>query len=387
MIKVGIVVQRYGNNVLGGAETLAKDVAEKLNGSGFDVTVFTTAAKDYITWKDEFEVGESILKGVLIRRYSVFKERNINNFNKLSDKFFHQDNNNRDEDEWIREQGPYTPDLIAGLKKNQKDIDVFIFFTYLYYTTVEGLKAVTKPAVLFPTAHDELPIHMELMKEVFKRPDSIFFLTGAEKKFIEEKFNPSNKLKLIRTGVSFSEKKKGVFRNRYAQYFPYILYAGRIEAGKGLNTVFNAFKKIRKNNLVDLILIGKKLMDIPQIDGIKYLGYISEEEKLDAFNNAVLSVQPSPYESLSFTTLESFSQKTPVLVNKRSEVLLEHVNLSGGGLCYECEEEFLENFEQIYNNPKKNREMGNKGYDYLISNFTWDIVTEKIKNALEELVR
>lgn len=387
MIRVGIVVQRYGKDVLGGAETLAKNVAEKLNNSGFDVTVFTTAAKDYITWKDEFKIGESILKGVLIKRYSVAKERNIQEFNKLSDIFFHPETKKRDEDEWIREQGPYSPDLVSGLQENQKDIDVFIFFTYLYYTTVEGLKAVTKPAVLFPTAHDELPIHMDLMKDVFMRPDSIFFLTGAEMEFIKKKFDPPKKMELIRTGVSFSENvRKGLFRNKYSQYFPYILYAGRIEAGKGLETVFNSFREIKKNTLIDLVLIGKKLMDIPDIDGIKYLGYISEEEKLDAFKDAVLSIQPSPYESLSFTTLESFSQRTPVLVNRKSEVLLEHVELSGGGLCYDNEEQFLENFEKIHKNPKLKKNMGNKGYNYLISNFSWEIVMEKIDKSLRALV-
>lgn len=249
------------------------------------------------------------------------------------------------------------------------------------------MKVIEKPAVLFPTAHDELPIHMNIMKDVFQRPDSIFFLTGAEMEFVQKKFNPQKGKELIRTGVSISnEFKRGLFRSKFAQFFPYILYAGRIEAGKGLETVFNAFKEIRKNKLLDLVLIGKKLMDIPNYDGIKYLGYISEEEKLDAFADAILSIQPSPYESLSFTTLESFSQKTPVLVNRVSEVLFEHVNLSGGGLSYENEEQFIKNFEKMYNNKKLRREMGDNGYKYLISNFEWHIVINKIENALKKLV-
>ncbi len=388
MMKVGIIVQRYGKDVLGGAETLAKNVAEKLSESGFVVTVFTTAAKDYITWKDEFKTGESILKGVLIKRYSVKQERNIEEFNRFSEKFFQTEIKDRDEERWIREQGPYSPDLIEGLKDSEKDIDVFIFFTYLYYTTVEGLKAVSKPAVLFPTAHDELPIHMSLMQDVFKRPDSIFFLTGAEMNFIRQKFNPRKGMDLIRTGVSFSESiKRGLFRNNYTQYFPYILYAGRIEAGKGLETVFNAFREIRKTRLVDLVLIGKKLMDIPDVEGIKYLGYISEEEKLDAFREAILSVQPSPYESLSFTTLESFSQKTPVLVNRKSEVLYEHTLLSKGGLSYENEQELIDGFETIYEDKKLKKKMGIDGYKYLMANFTWDVVVDNIKKSLDRLVK
>ncbi|MCP5050765.1 MAG: glycosyltransferase family 4 protein, partial [bacterium] len=164
MLKIGVVVQRYGKDVVGGAETLARDVAERLNASGCDVTVFTTTASDYITWKPDFPAGDSILKGVSIKRFDVDRERDIESFNRFSDEFFPQSPEERDEERWIREQGPYVPALVEGIKEAQHRIDVFLFFTYLYYTTIEGLKALgrDKPAVLFPTAHDELPIYMKL---------------------------------------------------------------------------------------------------------------------------------------------------------------------------------------------------------------------------------
>ena len=206
MIKLGIVVQRYGKEVLGGAETLARDVAERLNSSGFDVTVFTTTAKDYVTWKNHYEPGESILKGVIVKRFEVKKERNINDFNKYSDAFFTQDLDERDESEWFIRQGPYTPDLIDALKKEQDWFDIFIFFTYLYFPTIEGIKVINKPVVLFPTAHDEPPIYLNAMKRVFRIPDALCFLTGAEMNFVKELYNPQNILRLIRTGVEMKEE-------------------------------------------------------------------------------------------------------------------------------------------------------------------------------------
>lgn len=90
MIKVGVVVQRYGEDVVGGAETLARDVSERLNASGFDVTVFTTTATDYITWDNNYNEGESILKGVMIKRFNVDQKRDIEKFNNISVKFFDQ---------------------------------------------------------------------------------------------------------------------------------------------------------------------------------------------------------------------------------------------------------------------------------------------------------
>ena len=116
---------------------------------------------------------------------------------------------------------------------------------------------------------------------------------------------------------------------------------------------------------MDLVLIGKKLMDIPAIQGLKYLGYVSEAEKLAAFKGAVLSLQPSPLESLSITTLESFSVQTPVLVNRRCPALLEHVEASGAGLAYDSQEEFLEGFRQMYRRPGLRRKMGEKGLEYV----------------------
>ena len=57
MISIGIVVQRYGNDVIGGAETLARNVAERMLRQGFRVTVFTTCARDYLTWRNEYAAG------------------------------------------------------------------------------------------------------------------------------------------------------------------------------------------------------------------------------------------------------------------------------------------------------------------------------------------
>lgn len=389
MIRVGIVVQRYGKEVVGGAETLARDVAERLNTSGFDVTVFTTTARDYITWKNQYQPGEFILKGVNIKRFNVEKERDIESFNKFSDVFFSQKPPERNETGWIEEQGPYSPDLIAGIRRAQPGIDIFLFFTYLYYPTVAGLKALDedKPAVLFPTAHDEPPIYLNLMKEVFKRPGALFFLTAAEMDFVKKKFNPADRMALIRTGTEIVETiDEHLFKRNYLQYAPYMLYAGRIEKGKGLEPAFEAYREIRKRRLIDFVLMGKKLMDIPEIGGLKYVGFVTEEEKLSAFKGAVLSLQPSPLESLSITTLESFSQKTPVLVNKQSPVLCEHIEMSGGGLAYENTEELIHHFYSLYDQRRMAKKMGIKGYNYVEKYYSWEVVMDKIKSELQSII-
>jgi glycosyltransferase involved in cell wall biosynthesis len=387
MISIGVEVQRYGSDVIGGAETLARNVAERLLRQGFRVTVFTTCARDYLSWRNEYSAGESILKGVRIKRFPVSRERAIGDFNRFSVEFFSAAAADRDEKKWFAEQGPFCPDLIQALAAAQKDIDLFFFFTYLYFPTVEGIKAVSKPVILFPTAHDEPPIHLRAMVEVFHRPRALFFLTQAEMDLVSRLFAPPGRMRLVRTGLDIrSDIDDKSFRRRYLLIAPYLLYAGRIEKGKGLEAVFDYYSALKNEAYVDLVLIGKKLMDIPASQGLKYLGYVSESDKLAAFKGAVLSLQPSPLESLSITTLESFSMQTPVLVNRRCPVLLEHVEASGAGLAYDNEEEFLAGFRQVYRRPGLRRKMGEKGLEYVQRFYSWDSVLREIQAGISEIL-
>ena len=49
MKKIGIIIQRYGKNVNGGAEVHARMIAEQLMNK-YDVTILTSCAQDYISW-------------------------------------------------------------------------------------------------------------------------------------------------------------------------------------------------------------------------------------------------------------------------------------------------------------------------------------------------
>ncbi len=395
MIRIGVVVQRYGSEVIGGAEALARNVAERLRRQGFRVTVFTTCARDYLTWRNEYPAGESILRGVTIRRFPVARERDITAFNRFSDVFFAvpprvdgaTPPDARDESRWIAEQGPLCPDLLQALVAAEKEIDLFFFFTYLYYPTVEGLRAVRKPAILFPTAHDEPPIYLAAMGEVFRRPRALFFLTRAEMGLVQRLFEPPGRMRLARTGLDIrSGVDEKSFRRRFLLVAPYLLYAGRIERGKGLEALLEHYRALKGETYVDLVLIGKKLMDLPPVQGLKYLGFVSEDEKLAAFKGAVLSVQPSPLESLSITTLESFSVRTPVLVNRDCPALLEHVQASGGGLAYGSQEEFLAGFRQVYRRPALRKKMGEKGLEYVKRYYSWESVMREIEAGIAEVL-
>ena len=265
-MKIAFVIQRYGKEVMGGSELHCRQIAERLVDRGFDATVYTTTAKDYITWKNEYPPGETILNGVRIKRYGVDKERDIESFNKYSDWIFFHDHTADDEIEWLKQQGPYCPALIETLEKEAEEHDLFIFFTYLYFNTYWGLKKVKGKKTLVPTAHDEPPLYLGIMKEVFSSPHAFMFNTEAEKEMLSRLFSFEGKYQdIVGVGVDVPKipEKRG-FRGKYGIWSPYLLYAGRIEPGKGCQELIDYFLRFsQKNSELSLVLIGKLLMEIP----------------------------------------------------------------------------------------------------------------------------
>ncbi|HBH93471.1 MAG TPA: hexosyltransferase, partial [Bacteroides sp.] len=73
--KIALVVQRYGLEVNGGAEMLARTMAEHLK-DRYDIEVLTSKAVDYVTWKDEYTADEEVINGIKVRRFGVTQPRN-----------------------------------------------------------------------------------------------------------------------------------------------------------------------------------------------------------------------------------------------------------------------------------------------------------------------
>ena len=73
-MKLGIVVQRYGADINGGAEQHARYIAERL-AKYAQVEVLTTCAQDYITWENEYAEGTDRVRGVTVRRFANAQTR------------------------------------------------------------------------------------------------------------------------------------------------------------------------------------------------------------------------------------------------------------------------------------------------------------------------
>jgi hypothetical protein len=68
--RLAFVVPRYGPEIVGGAETLARGFAERL-ADRVEVEVLTTCARDHHTWQNVLPCGAERQNGVTVRRFAV----------------------------------------------------------------------------------------------------------------------------------------------------------------------------------------------------------------------------------------------------------------------------------------------------------------------------
>jgi glycosyltransferase involved in cell wall biosynthesis len=174
-------------------------------------------------------------------------------------------------------------------------------------------------------------------------------------------------------------KARGVaFRRRHRLYGDFLLYGGRIDAGKGCEELLEYFTSYKElGGQASLVLMGVKLMQLPEVPWVNFAGLLSERERLQALEAATLVVVPSPYESLSLLALEAMAVGTPVLCNGRSDVLVEHCRQSNAGLYYQNRDEFIEATALLLDDDRLRRAMGRNGKDYVKRNYRWDVILAK----------
>jgi len=391
-VKIAFIVQRFGREILGGSETLARQLAERLS-RRHDITVLTTTAKDYITWKNELPPGEDKARGIRLIRFPVEGERDLEEFNRFSEEIYKGQPTREQELEWLRRQGPVVPELVEYLKREHESFDLLVFFTYLYYPTYYGLQVAPEKSVLIPTAHDEPPLKLGIYREMFQLPSSFLFNTEAEELLVLERFPVHKKMReTVGMGMELLDQPDvHAFRGKHAIPGKYLLYAGRIDAGKGLEELFRYFQFYKEEHPgsgnLQLILIGKLGMKLPADPSIRYIGFVDEGDKLSAMAGAIAVVQPSRMESFSIVTLEAFSVGTPVIANALSRVLADHCRKANAGLYYGDFEEFEEVSTLLLNDRNLARSLGRNGQTYVKDNYGWNRLLPKYELVFRSSAR
>ena len=381
---VAFVVQRCGDDVIGGAESLCLQIAGHIS-AHYNVEVLTTCARDYMTWRNVYPPGHTHVGDVHVQRFPVDRARDVDAFNRLSERIRDLGDaiSLEEQEAWMQAQGPTSSALRSYVQLHAPRFDAFAFFSYLYATTYEILPMVAEKATLWPFAHDEWMLKMSLWDRLFALPRRIVLSSHEEAHLIRQRFPtlgvPTD---VIPTGVApMPGSDAARFRSTLGIDGPFALYLGRIDASKGCDTLVNFFRRYAQGQPVirKLVLAGDQQMPLSDDRAIVVAGALDERTKWDALAAASVVIIPSALESLSLVVLEAWAAGRPVLVNAASPVLVGQCRRANGGVWYAGYDEFAAALDLLAG--EAGAKLGMQGRAFVSRQYLWEDAVEAYRRV------
>jgi glycosyltransferase involved in cell wall biosynthesis len=383
-----IVSPRYGSDVIGGAERLARMLAASLHGAGWHVEVLTTCARDAATWRNAEPPGQSRDDGVDVRRFPVRIPRPPRLFHQFSRAFFRLPPRLRPESFWVAAQGPWAPALVEAVGAAAPMPTLFL--PYLYHPTLRGLPACPGPRLLMPAAHDERPLRLRAVGAAIAAAGALWYGTDEEREIVEAA-HPHAAGKPWAMGnvgiVAPARLDPAAFRARagLGEDAPYLLYGGRAATGKGMEDLLDGLRLLRRRHPeVRLVLTGEAGRSTPPSPGVVPVGRLDEATRWDALAGAAAVVVPSFHESLSLLALEAWAAGRPVLANAASPVLLGQVLRSGGGIGYRGPAELATAAGDLLSDAGAAAALGRSGQSYVALTYRWEVVHQRLARLIAD---
>ncbi|MCQ2504651.1 MAG: glycosyltransferase family 4 protein [Saccharofermentans sp.] len=393
MKKLGFVVPWYGDKIPGGAETELRGIAKHLNAAGVELEILTTCVKEFSSdWNENFhKPGLSEEGGLKVRRFKV-RKRDTAVFDAVNYKFITGAPVSESEEADFMAEMVNSSDLYDYMEEHKDEYSLYVYIPYMFGTTYNGVLRVPEKSVLIPCLHEEAYAHMKLFSEMFSKAKGSIYLAQSEYELANRLYPMENvKQAVLGAGVdSDFEGNAQRFREKTGIEDPFILYAGRKDEGKNIYLLIDYFREYRlrnKESNLKLVLIGGGDVRIP--DDIKSeiidLGFVERELKFDAYAAALCLCQPSVHESFSIVIMESWLCQRPVLVHAGCDVTKSFAITSNSGLYFENYYEFEGCINYYLKNEDVAAAMGKTGREFVMSNFTWDIIVDRYTKFFESL--
>lgn len=387
MKKIGFVAPWYGETVPGGAEMELRGLVHHLKAANIELEVLTTCVKDFMSnWNENYYRAKTYYEnGIKVKRFHVTKGDHFI-FNSINEKLMNNVSITAAEERLFIQNIINSNELCQYISDHEDEYSLFVFIPYMFGTTYHGILACPDKAVLIPCLHDENYAYMSCYRECFYQVNGIVFHAKPEgilaNKLID--LSCSNQAVL---GEGVDTSLLGIaerFKRKYRIEKPFVLYAGRKDPTKNVHTLvdyFQAYKKRNKNDL-QLVMVGPSSIPIPEDiqEDVHDLGFVSVQDKYDAYAAATVLCQPSLNESFSLVIMESWLAHRPVMVHEECKVTANFVKESNGGFYFNNYIDFEGQLNYLLAYPYIASQMGEQGREYVLNNFSWDVIVERYMN-------
>ena len=416
-MKFAFVTPRYGADISGGAEHACRLIAEQVC-EKHDVDVLTTCARDAKSWKNDYPEGSDRVRGVLVRRFAVSQAGDRGAFRQLSDRITAEAFSRADQLEWVRRLGPTAPGLIDFINRQHRHYDAVVFFSLVHPTTVHGIAVAPERSILFPHLKFEPALRFGLWREVMAHARGIGYLSAAERRLArgyirapiaadevvgigvdappqqtyprhqqDPADNPATEDEAAPadsdTPTDYLEGRGVPFRRRHRLYGSLALYGGKLEPDNGCEEMLEYFDAYSASDGdTALVLMGVKMMRIPEERYVRLAGVLPDRERLVAYEAADVTLAPDSDDLLAQSALESMAVGTPVLASARNEAAVDHVRRANGGLYYADRDEFVEALRRIMTDTRLRERLGENGRQYVRQHQRWDAVLARFDRLI-----
>ena len=136
------------------------------------------------------------------------------------------------------------------------------------------------------------------------------------------------------------------------------------------------------NGGTPLVLMGMKMMRVPEPDYVRLAGVLPDRERMVAYEAAEVALAPDSDDLLATSVLESLAVGTPVLASARNAAALDHCRRSNGGLFYSTREEFIEALKLLMGDARLRQRLGESGRRYIKQHYRWDAVLGRFERLI-----
>jgi len=390
---ITIVSTWYGPDTAGGAETAARKLAISLQQAGHAVEVWATNARDlFAPHTPYYAVGHSLDEGVQVRRFAISPPLEKGDF----PPFIKQHNNIRallkhiqpgELELLILSTLAYSNDMLQAIAREQAQRR-FVFVPYPLPSSVWGVMLAPTQSYLLPCMHDEPYAYHRITHWQMTHTKGLLANSAAERDFLLRQYDlPTERVVLTRLGIDLGVTGNGArFRSQFDITTPMLFFAGRKDSTKNVPLLIRYVQEyiMRRGKLVTLVLSGRDELALTSYQRafVRDVGFLSEQEKADAFAAADIFVHAGTQESFAFVLMEAWLQGRPALVNRDCAVTASAVAEADGGMDFNDFATFAAALDIMLNNPTLIAQMGQNGKHYVLENCRWPDVAQRVANAV-----
>ena len=291
--------------------------------------------------------------------------------------------------------GPISFSLFKDIWRKARDYDVILvsFFPLLTVPAIVRLgKLCRLPVVVLPLFHaNDLSNNSRILGSSLERADAVLAMTPHSAGYLAS-IHPDSKPTEVGGGVDPRALEDAAisgdrFRARFnLDKHKIVLFVGRKEEGKRYRVAMEAIGLVNDPSAL-LVMAGEDVDKQPVTgDRVRYLGRLSAEDLLDAYDACEVFVLPSRLESFGFVFIEAWARRKPVIGDSGCPAVASLIEDSiDGYLCADAAS-IANRLNALLAHAGLRKSMGEAGYAKVMKKYTWPAVAARVRSIYEACI-